>query len=102
MPEPREAIHNYFSLSYANWLCLPRTLLQSMPDEWQAQFVALVEAYDEHWRDLPGDYLPSRYTVMPVGARGRFESWDCYRLPHYSRGRTRVAPDGTRLDRSFP
>lgn len=35
-------IHTSFGLSYANYLVLPRTLLQSMPEEWQAKFVALV------------------------------------------------------------
>jgi hypothetical protein len=38
-----EAIHAYFGLSYANYLVVPRVVLQSMPDEWQVQFVALLE-----------------------------------------------------------
>lgn len=32
-------IHQHFGLSYANYLVLPRTLLQSMPSGWQAGFV---------------------------------------------------------------
>ncbi|MFG2676989.1 hypothetical protein [Streptomyces sp. NPDC048445] len=39
-------IHTHFSFSYANYLVLPRTLLQSMPAEWQHQFVALLEQMD--------------------------------------------------------
>jgi hypothetical protein len=39
-------IHTHFSFSYANYLVLPRTLLQSMPAEWQTQFVALLEEMD--------------------------------------------------------
>ena len=52
---PREDvdIHTYFSLSYANYLVLPRTLLQSMPDEWQAKFVALLRACDEAFEHVP-------------------------------------------------
>jgi hypothetical protein len=38
-----EAIHTWFGLTYSNYLVLPRTLLQSMPDLWQAKFVALLE-----------------------------------------------------------
>lgn len=39
MIESSEAIHLWFSLSYANYLVVPRSVLQSMPDEWQARFV---------------------------------------------------------------
>lgn len=39
-------IHQHFSLSYVNYLVLPRTLLQSMDLAWQAEFVALLERFD--------------------------------------------------------
>lgn len=48
-----EAIHLHFSLSYANYMVLPRTLLQSMPDEWQARFVALVDELGEAFGHVP-------------------------------------------------
>lgn len=48
-----EAIHLHFSLSYANYLVLPRTLLQSMPDAWQARFVALVDELGEAFQHVP-------------------------------------------------
>jgi hypothetical protein len=38
-----QAIHEWFGLSYTNYLVLHRTLLQSMPEEWQHQFVDLLE-----------------------------------------------------------
>lgn len=38
-----EAVHGWFSLSYANYLVLPRTLMQSMPGPWQVQMVRLLE-----------------------------------------------------------
>lgn len=44
--EPVEAVHGWFGLSYANYAVLPRTLLQSMPDAWQARFVALMNELD--------------------------------------------------------
>lgn len=45
-----ESIHGYFGLSYANYLVLPRSLLQSMPDEWQRRFVTeLRELNHEFW-----------------------------------------------------
>lgn len=35
-------IHEWFGLSYSNYLVLPRALLQSMPLEWQHRFTALL------------------------------------------------------------
>lgn len=32
--EEPEPIHLWFNLTYANYLCLPRSVLQSMPQEW--------------------------------------------------------------------
>lgn len=48
-----EAIHRHFGLSYANYLVLPRTLLQSMPDVWQARFVALLDEMGEAFEHVP-------------------------------------------------
>lgn len=43
-------IHTYFGLSYATHLVDPRTLLQSMPPQWQERFTELltelVDAFD--------------------------------------------------------
>ncbi len=41
-----DAIHNHFGLTYANYLVLPRTLLQSMPADWQQRFVACLQEYN--------------------------------------------------------
>lgn len=41
--ETDEPIHEHFGLTYANYLVLNRTLLQSMPIEWQRRFVACLE-----------------------------------------------------------
>jgi hypothetical protein len=59
LPEiPSESIHSFFGLSYANYLVVPRTLLQSMPDEWQYKFVELLH---EMWREFPQVDLPNYY-----------------------------------------
>jgi hypothetical protein len=47
-----EAIHLWFGLSYANYLVLPRSVLQSMPDEWQKQFVLLLNEAQETFDHL--------------------------------------------------
>ena len=35
-------IHSFFGLSYAHYLVLPRSVLQSMPAKWQKKFVKLL------------------------------------------------------------
>lgn len=51
-PLEAEAIHGYFSLSYANYLVLHRTLMQSMPDEWQNRMVACLNELEEAFRHI--------------------------------------------------
>ena len=40
-------IHKWFGLSYANYLVIPRSILQSMPTDWQQEFVSLLEKIEE-------------------------------------------------------
>lgn len=49
----REAIHGWFGLTYANYLVLNRSVLQSMPDEWQSRFVGCLRELDEAFGHLP-------------------------------------------------
>jgi hypothetical protein len=49
----RDAIHKHFGLSYTNYLVIPRTLLQSMPDEWQTPFVALLKVLEGAFAHVP-------------------------------------------------
>jgi len=55
-PNPRVTdgpIHEHFSLSYANYLVLPRTLLQSMPLDWQEGFVRHLDQLHEAFQHVP-------------------------------------------------
>lgn len=87
-----ERIHGWFGLSYANYLVLPRSLLQSMPDEWQDRFVSCLDEYRDHWGyDTPeAKDPPGGYQVTARDERGRFAP---HPAPHYRRGRTRVRPN---------
>jgi hypothetical protein len=40
-PQPLD-IHTWFSLTYANYLVVPRSVLQSMPEDWQHRFTGLL------------------------------------------------------------
>jgi hypothetical protein len=45
-------IHTWFSLSYCNYLVLPRTLMQSMPTEWQERMVACLGELQDAYSHL--------------------------------------------------
>ncbi|WP_166345044.1 hypothetical protein [Phytoactinopolyspora limicola] len=121
---PMTDIHEYFDLSYANYLVLPRTLLQSMPDTWQHAFVTLLEQHDAAFAHTeraegyhvqtgawhyPGDLSETALTVLGYTNDDETAVWydpdgneiDSARasvfvpcddpVPHYERGRARVA-----------
>lgn len=49
----KKDVHTYFGLSYANYLVVPRSVLQSMPEDWQHKFIELMDQLDDtNWRDL--------------------------------------------------
>jgi hypothetical protein len=50
---PPVDIHTWFGLSYANYLVLPRTLLQSMPVWWQHQLTALLDDLEAAFSHVP-------------------------------------------------
>lgn len=76
-----DAVHEWFSLTYAAYLVVNRSLLQSMPGEWQRRFVNCLEELNTHFADQP---WPT-YHVTVRDESGRFQSDP---IPHYNRGRT--------------
>lgn len=62
-------IHEWFELSYAQFLTVPRLVMESMPGEWQHRMAALLKEMDStfDWRPKEG-----RYWVKLRDARGRF------------------------------
>ena len=82
----KDMIHEYFGLSYANYLVLPRLVLQSMPDEWQEQFVKLLQQIPEllgiEWEPEGG------YRVLALDGNKKFQK-DPY--SNYERGRRKLA-----------
>lgn len=62
-------IQDWFELTYAQYLTIPRSVLQSMSNLWQEKFVSLLEELDEtiDWRPNGG-----RYWVRLKDITGRF------------------------------
>lgn len=84
MQEETNPIHNWFELSYAQYLTIPRTALQSMPLEWQKTFVKCLNQLDNKidWRPESG-----RYWVQLKDSIGRYCKDP---LMDYERGRRRI------------
>lgn len=82
-----QPIHTWFGLTYASYLVLPRSVLQTLSVELQQQLVNALEAMGEH---LYPASIPVRgeYAVQVRGTDGRFISDP---LRDYQRGRRRVA-----------
>jgi hypothetical protein len=72
-------VHAWFGLSYANYLVMPRAVLQSMPPAWQEKFVKLLAEAEAACVDagIPG---PPSYRVRAVDEEGRFTRDE---IPHY-------------------
>ena len=77
-------VHDWFELSYAQYLTVPRSALQSMPEPWQERLVALLDELDDSvdWRPEAGSY----WVTLRDGA-GRFVSIERDPLMDYDRGR---------------
>jgi hypothetical protein len=80
-----EPIHTFFGLSYANYMVLPRLILQSMPEEWQEKFVSML---NEMFEAFGTDFEPKGgYRVQALDENKRYYS-DPY--SDYRRGRRRL------------
>jgi len=77
-------IHGLFGLTYANYLTIPRSILQSMPADWQHEFVQLVEQMEELYSGYEMDY-----SVYKRNEKGQFVSDP---LSNYERGRRYIEP----------
>lgn len=73
-------LHLWFELSYAQYLTIPRSVLQAMPLEWRAKFAEALSELDAtiDWRPKEG-----RYWCRLRDSRGRLVSdkFQNYRHP---------------------
>jgi len=83
--QDNEPIHGYFELTYAQYIAIPRSVLQSMPVEWQRRFVECMQELDDtiDWRQ--------NYLVYLRDNKGRFMNDP---LADYNRGRRRIPHKG--------
>ncbi len=72
-----EDVYSWFGLTGANYLVVPRVLLQAMPPEWQHRFVRLLDG-------LRGTFVQENdtYTVLLRGEGGAFTTDPLRRYRH--------------------
>ena len=81
-----EPMQEWFGLSYCSYLTIPRSILQSMPVDWQKKLVELLNEAGRLYQ------CPEKgsYTVYVRDEEGKFIH-DFFR--DYERGRRRVEPN---------
>jgi len=96
MPRPSvleddEPIHEYFGLTYAQFLVVSRTALQSMPVAWQRRFVQCLRELDDSIDNLEPEWPWCYHVTVRHHGTGKFGSLaKADRLGAYERGRARV------------
>jgi len=83
-------LHLWFELSYAQYLTIPRSILQSMSLEWQNKMAALLWELDDTF-----DWRPqkSQYWVSLRGPDGKYMPISQDPFMDYERGRKRWAQE---------
>lgn len=91
--ESGDHIHEWFELTYAQYLTIPRSILQSMPASWQKKFVQLLEELDEtyDWRPQKGTYRVQLYDIVQnTDGENEWGSPQDDPLMDYERGRRNI------------
>lgn len=83
-------VHDWFGLSYAQYLTVPRSVLQSMPPDWQREFASLLDRLDEVFDWRPRN---ARYWVSLRGRDGKYLPISRDPFMDYERGRRRWTPE---------
>lgn len=73
------ALWEWFELSHASWLTLPRVLMHSMPDDWQAKMAVLLSEFDAAFPGVPP--LETRVQTVENKKFIRQPDWLDYRHP---------------------
>ncbi len=73
------ALWDFFGLSYASWVTLPRVLMHEMPDEWQARMAELMQEFDRTFKHVP--QFDTQVQLKKDGKFVRAPDWLAYRHP---------------------
>ncbi|MFD3638253.1 hypothetical protein [Streptomyces griseus] len=77
--EPGDQIHGWFSLSYSNYLVLHRSLMQSMPADWQERMVSCLNELRDAYSHIE---QPERFKVEAAVSRDISELTEAEQTAH--------------------
>lgn len=86
-PHGHERLWQWFGLSRASWLTMPRVMMHAMPEDWQERMAALCEEWDEAWDSSTMPYP----RVQAVGENGRITKWPHWLLDYRHPNRAEIA-----------
>ena len=80
-PKGKDKLWDWFGLSYASFITLPRVLAHAMPDEWQDKMADLLIEYEETFPNQPELGTRVQATTL-TGKLTKFPRWILnYRYP---------------------
>ena len=90
LAESHDPLNAWFELTYAQFLTVPRLVLQSMPLEWQRRMAVLLQEMDDtfDWRPEEG-----RYWVQLRDGHGQFQDAPLNNYRHGSCEHLRKEPE---------
>jgi hypothetical protein len=71
-----DKLWDWFGLSRASWLTMPRIMMHEMPDEWQEKMADLCNEWDQTW---DSSEMPSPM-VSAKADNGKFTRWPSWVL----------------------
>ena len=72
-PKMDTDLTQWFGLSYASFLILPRVLMEAMPESWQNEMAELLQEYDEAFSNEPD--IETRVQVTEDGKLIKMPEW---------------------------
>lgn len=85
-----ERMHTWWELSYSSYLVIPRTIIQSMPDDWQGEFCTLLDRAHLILKAMNVEWPPKDHSIavqLRHEPTGHYVKDD---LADYQRGRRRL------------
>lgn len=83
-PRPEYDLDEWFELSYASFLTLPRVLMNAMSGRWRKTMAMLLQEYDEAYPNRP--HIGTRVQATKHGKLIKMPAWlKNYRYPDYAK-----------------
>lgn len=86
-----EPIHEFFNLTYSSYFVIPRSILQSLPNDLQKQFVRVMEGIEDYYDGMACSPPPYGSYYVYLKDEDGDEIDDPFQ--DYERGRRRISKE---------